>query len=281
MRSISIVGAAACALVAGCAQLEAPAAADDPRAGFWALDGCPDGEDACLDVVIAALEAHYEALASTCDHDALFALAYLRTTEALQVAIRTPGYFAEPARINHQDVVFAGYYFAAYEAWHGGDREAVPEAWRIAFEIADEGGVNAAGNIALGTNAHVQRDLPYVLEEIGSVAAGAKADHDQANVALEGVYGPLIAEAAERFDPIIAELPPLPYAVLAGWREQAWIHAVALHEAPDLESRAEVAAAIETYAVDQIPLLIEVTKAEGDDTERDAHCWTRGPGAAP
>ena len=253
---------------------------EDPLAAFWALDDCPSGEDACIDVVIAALEASYDDLALACDHDALFVLAYLRTTEAIQDAVATPGFFEDTARINHQDVVFARYYFEAYAAWQRGDKDAVPAAWRVAFEVVEEGGVNAAGNIALGTNAHVQRDLPYVLEEIGSVAAGAKADHDKANDALEGVYAPLIAEAAALFDPIIAELPPVPYALLADWREQAWIHAVALHEAPSLEARAEVAAEIEDYAVSQTPLVLELTKAD-DDEARDAFCASRGAGAAP
>ena len=46
---------------------------------------------------------------------------------------------------------------------------AVPRAWAIAFGAADERAMSAAGNLALGINAHVQRDLPFVLAAIGLV----------------------------------------------------------------------------------------------------------------
>lgn len=249
----------------------------DPMAAFWALDGCPDGEVSCIDVVIKALQANYDSLAPSCDHDALFALAYLRTTESIRTVVGDDQFFADPAHINHQDVVFAAYYLRAFDAWHEGRKDEVPEAWRLAFEQAENGTVNAAGNIAFGTNAHVQRDLPFVLEEIHSVQMAAKADHDKANEILQPVYAPLIAEAAALFDPVIAELPPVPYELLAGWREQAWLHAVALVEAPDLESRAKVAAEIETYAVDQVALVRVLTAGDGNEA-RDLWCKTQGAG---
>ena len=72
--------------------------------------------------------------------------------------------------------------------------------------------MTAAGNLSLGINAHIQRDLPFVLAGIGLVkpdGSSRKPDHDRVNVFLNRVTDDLYAEIARRFDPTIddADLP--------------------------------------------------------------------------
>jgi len=180
-RSIAILAATAALLVAG----PAAARADDPPFVPWtallpplgtsvhlptSADDCIAGRVACVDAVVRHLDRQVDGLARTCDHDAVFALAYLRTTEEYRRATTTPGFFADPAFVNHEDAVFARLYFEAHDAWHEGRREDVPRAWAIAFAAADERAAPASGNLLLVINAHVNRDLPYVLAAIGLVA---------------------------------------------------------------------------------------------------------------
>ena len=132
---------------------------------------CAAGRTRCVDAVIREMQRRFDPLAQACDHDAIFSLTYLRTTEEYRRTIEDPTFFDDTHFVNHEDAVFARYYFQAYDDWSAGRRSAVPRAWAIAFAAADQRAVSAAGNIALGINAHVQRDLPFVLASIGLVTA--------------------------------------------------------------------------------------------------------------
>jgi hypothetical protein len=107
-------------------------------------------------------------------------------------------------------------------------------------------------------NAHVNRDLPFVLAAIGlSMPDGSsrKPDHDQINIMLNHVVEPLVGELGARFDPSIA-IGPTPFGVgftglmqtLVVWRELAWRNAELLVAAPNAAARDVVAAGIEASA---------------------------------
>ena len=130
---------------------------------------CAAGRIRCVDAVIREMQRRFDPLAKACDHDAIFSLTYLRTTEEYRRAIEDPTFFQDTLFVNHEDAVFANYYFRAYDEWDAGRAAAVPPAWAIAFRAADRREVSAAGNIALGINAHVHRFLPFVLAAIGMV----------------------------------------------------------------------------------------------------------------
>ena len=72
------------------------------------------------------MRRRFDPLAQSCDHDSIFALAYLRTTEEYRRTIEDPTFFEDTAFVNHEDVVFARLYFDAFDAWHSGRREDVP-----------------------------------------------------------------------------------------------------------------------------------------------------------
>jgi uncharacterized protein DUF5995 len=220
---------------------------------------CNKGDIRCVDAVIKEMDRRFNPQAKQCDHDAVFSLTYLRTTEEYRRAATTPGFFSDARFVNHEDAVFASFYFDAVDNWQKGRTSSVPAAWRIAFTAADRRQVSAGGNLLLGLSAHVNRDLPYVLSGIGMVkpdGSSRKPDHDKVDVFLNRVTEPLIAEIARRFDPSISgtDVPGTSldattlFQLIAAWREAAWRNAELLASAPNAAARALVATEIETQA---------------------------------
>jgi hypothetical protein len=152
----------------------------------------------------------------------------------------------------------------------------------------DERALPASGNLSLGINAHVQRDLPFVLAAIGLVkpnGTSRKADHDKVNVFLNRVTDGLIAEIARRFDPT-ADDRDLPtsiddmgvFQIIPTWREIAWRNAERLVTAPTPQARALVAQSIEDYAASQAESLKRTYayRLGQSSAARDAYCAANG-----
>jgi len=251
-------------------------------------EDCRKGRITCVRQLIREMERRFEPLAASCSHAAVFSLAYLRTTQTYLETAETPGFYEDPAFVNHEDAAFAALYFDAYDAWADGRTGEVPPAWQVAFRAAERKQVTGSGNLLLGINAHVNRDLPFLLASIGLVApdgTSRKGDHDRVNVMLNKVQEPLLAEQAARFDPDMA-FPTTPYGLgytgmmqtLMAWREGAWRAAEQLVAAPDEAARARVAAAIEHKALLEAQAIAAATAYRPPLTstvERDRYCASR------
>jgi hypothetical protein len=248
-------------------------------------DDCVAGRTQCIDKVVREMTKRFDPLASSCDHDAIFALIYLRVTEEYRRTIETPMFFDDTPFVNHEDVIFARYYFAAHDAWRAGRIAEVPPAWRVAFDAARDRSVSANGNLLLGINAHVQRDLPFVLYSVGLVkpdGTSRKPDHDRVNQILNRVTDDVIAEIARRFDPTIddANLPTalddfVLFQTVVSWRETAWRNAELLAQAPSPDARGQIAQEIENYAALQASAIRTATQYPplmGGSTARDLYC---------
>jgi hypothetical protein len=261
-----------------------PAAADDPLFIPWStlLPGlstqyepmssniCSSGQTKCVDSVIKEMTNRFNPLAKSCDHNAVFSLTYLRTTQQYRNTIEDPTFFSDTPFINHQDALFAKDYFDAWDSYRAGDPPPTPPAWQLALSAADSESVMGMGNLLLGMSAHVNRDLPFVLADIGLVkpdGSSRKPDHDKVNEFLNKVIQPLLQEAAQRFDPTILMThfngQTLDYTatmqILVGWREMAWRNAEALVNAPTPAARALVAQQIETSAALEQYMIIAAT----------------------
>ena len=245
-------------------------------------DDCVAGRIQCVDRVAKRLEQQVSSLG--CNHNAVFSLAYQRTTEKVAAVERgDPNFFADNPWLNHYDAVFADFYFSAWNRWQTSG--SVPPAWEMAFATADRREASAAGNLLLGISAHVNRDLPFTLYAIGLVApdgSSRKADHDRVNRILNMVVSPLLDEIAARYDPSVRVVPGLgslsdflQFQALPAWREQAWRNAERLASAPDPAARAVIAAAIEQAAAAEATTLLTLTRYVPPITTsaaRDAHC---------
>jgi hypothetical protein len=295
MRRTLLIAAASLLLIAA-----APAHAEDPPPFVnwtWLLPGlaweyepssedeCRKGAKGCIDRVIAKMSKRFEG--HRCGHDALFALAYLRTTEEFRRAVDTSGFFSDPNFMRHEAGVFADAYFQAYDNWHAGRTSSVPQAWRIAFKAADDRSVSGSGDLLLGMNAHINRDLPFVHAAIGLVkpdGSSRKPDHDKVDVFLNRVQ--VTEELSARFDPTVddTELPgPLDnmtiMQVIFSWREAAWRNAERLAAASTDAERKTVAASIEAYAATQAEMIRSGTAyvpLVQNSKERDAFCAAHG-----
>jgi hypothetical protein len=283
--------------------LAAPAGAEDPAYVPWtellpgiaspydptAADDCTAGRIQCVDKVIREMDRRFQPLRQACDHDAMFSLMYLRTTEEYRRSVADGTFFSDTPFVNHQDVVFAAMYFDAFDAYHRGDLAATPGAWRVAFDAADRGLVTGTGNMLLGMSAHVNRDLPFTLAEIGITkpdGSSRKPDHDKVNEFLTRVVEPLFTEAAATLDPTVDD-GNLPFTtldetatlqLLFSWREQAWRNAERLVLAPTAAERALVAAEIEAFAEAEAEAIVASTAygpldgLMGRRAARDAFC---------
>jgi hypothetical protein len=170
-------------VVVGGVSAQLPAAAEDPLFVEWSgympsmtsefnpnsENDCVSGKVKCVDAVIKEMTKRFNPLGTSCSHNAMFSLMYLRTTEQYRRSVADPSYFSDNAFINHQDAVFARYYFDAWDDYRAGRLSQVSQAWQIAFAAADQQRVSGTGNMLLGMSAHVNRDLPYVLAGIGLV----------------------------------------------------------------------------------------------------------------
>ena len=298
MKKARIAALTTAALICICSS---PARAADPMFVDWAsllpgspglayepssADECVSGRIQCVEKVVREMTRRFDGLAATCDHDAIFALTYLRTTEEYYRAATTPGFFSDASFVNHEDAVFAAFYVDAYDAYHRGDMTEVPKAWKIAFDAARDRRVSAQGNVYLGMSAHINRDLPYVLEAIGLVkpdGSSRKGDHDRVNVFLNRVADDVFPEIARRFDPSAHDgsagdepWDSGAFQIVPAWREQAWRNAERLAAAQTATERAHVESQIETMAAAEAESLRSATAYQPllgqSSAARDAHC---------
>jgi hypothetical protein len=305
-RSILVALAAVSATVATLLPVGAARAEDPPFIGWskalpsfaWTYDPgssdeCVSGRISCVDKVIDRMQKRLDPLAVSCAHSAVFGLAYLRTTEVYRRTSATPGFYEDPGYVNHEDATFAALYFDAYDNWSAGRLSLVPPAWRIAFDAGTDRRVSGVGDLLLGINAHVNRDLPFTLAAVGLTApdgSSRKPDHDQIDKMLNMVVEPLIAEEAARFDPQVDQMRT-PYGLgytglmqlLVAWRESAWRQAEQLVAARDDATRDKVADAIEAQAALNAKAIVAATSYFAPLTStrsRDQFCADRaGEGA--
>ncbi len=249
-------------------------------------NACTSGDEVCVHAVVDEMTQRFDNLG--CDHDAAFALAYLRTTEEYH-RFWHEGTFSDPNWLNHYDAVFGKYYFEAIDDWNAGRKSEVPPAWKTAFDASDKRKVSGYGSLFLGMNAHINRDLPFVLAGIGMVrpdGTSRKADHDRVNQFLNRVQDDLLPELARRFDPTVDDISIAQitlddiatFQAIPAWREMAWRNAEALVSAPNAAARALVAQGIETYAA-TVATAIKAATSYGflspngaNANARDAYC---------
>jgi hypothetical protein len=241
---------------------------------------CSSGAPDCVTLVVAAMTRRYRPLAAACNHDAAFALMYLRVTEAVGRAEPT---FAARRYLAQLDARFAKLYFDAYDNWRSGRRAAVPLAWQIAFEATEKGRVTGVGDLLLGMNAHISRDLPFAVRAAGAAGAADRRSFEQVNTVLERVAKPMLGEESRRFDstisrfslPVLSASPDTFGALLAGWRNDALQDADRLVHAASAKERAAVALSIERKAATRAALIAAATSRvpySRAGKERDAFC---------
>ena len=230
---------------------------------------CQAGDLQCVHHVIQEMDRRFRQLTAACDHDAIFSLVYLRTTETYEATAPLLDY-EDVSSVTREDALFADYYLRAYDAYHSGTGS-VPLAWQIAFSAAESKALTAEGDAVLGINAHIQRDLPFTLYELYEQGhAVSEFDHFKVNEFLAQVE--VSSELIERFDPSYPSGGDSNGIIF--WRSVAWQNYLLLRDAQSEQERALVAAAIEQYAADQALYFASLTAYPPgqDSSARDAYC---------
>jgi hypothetical protein len=251
------------------------------------VPGCPKPSVACIDHEIAQMTAEQDRRG--CDHRAVFATTYLTLTQTLRQTLREdPGFFDDPDYLFYEDALFADYWLRAVGDYDAG--RPVPPAWQIAFDTAASGDANAGQDMLLGINAHVQRDMPFMLAELGlrrPDGTSRKLDHDRVNEILERGYEPVVRAIARRYDPLLyttnASWNPVDnfggLELVKSWREGAWRNAERLLSAGSDAERQQVAQSIEDNAAAWARMMA-APQQPGYRAQRDAYCAAHvGPGS--
>jgi hypothetical protein len=144
--------------------------------------------------------------------------------QRIRDAIRA-GEFSDRPFWNQVTTAFGRYYLDALKAWRRGDRRHAPKAWRIAFRTAKHERVSTLGDVFLGINAHVNRDLAFVYFRLG---AKNRDDHRFVDTVLTRTFPIAYPEIIARLDPTLAGQAPNDPALsldVFAWRELAWVKA--------------------------------------------------------
>lgn len=236
-----------------------------------------------MDAVVAEMNRRIDALG--CSHLAPFATMYKWVSNEVLISMGTRRY-RDPAYVAHLDSVFATFYFHAIDSWRAGDRSAVPQAWQMAFSAAQHQRVSTLGDMLLGMNAHISRDLPFALASIGLTEPGG-VDADPDVVAVNGDIfrseTPMMAQIKKWFSPDLSPPAGLPKwltpskvpEVIAQWRLEAIANARDLINAKSVPARAQVETRIDDEAALRSLLIYKATALSNPGTAnaaRNAYC---------
>ncbi|MPY99931.1 MAG: hypothetical protein GEU97_18455 [Actinophytocola sp.] len=250
-------------------------------------DDCLAGKDNCAKKTINEMGKRLDSLIESCDHNAVFSLAYLRITQGYEWIRNTTDadgspHYDDRAWMNYVVETFARAYIWAFDEWRAGNPD-VPLAWQLAFDDAATRKLTGNGDLLAGINAHINHDLAFVMAASGLIrpdGTSGKPDYDKVNELLLRLTGPLAAELAARFDPGMDDgeesiADPASFQLIVGWRERAWRNAEDLASASSNEERELIAQRIEYDAATEGALLVESNSylpPLTTTTSRDNYC---------
>jgi hypothetical protein len=241
---------------------------------------CTDPTLACVDDTMSIMQRLRDQFG--CDHRAVFDTTYLLLTDEFRkTVVAEPHFFQDNRYLIWEDTLFANYYFDTLSNWAAG--RPVPEAWRIALQAARSGDADGAQDMLLGINAHVQRDMPYVVASLGMRmrdGSSRKPDHDAVNEILRRAYERIVSEIAARYDQFVrySNAPESPadniggLEAVKGWREGVWRNAERLMNARTAAERQQVSQSIELNAATWAHAILSFQNPPGYRAQRDAYC---------
>lgn len=253
-----------------------PVAPDEPAPDASPVCG-PDGL-VCVRYVeqqLAEWEEHFG-----CDHRAVFPTVYRLLTKQTRLVLEAnPGFFDDPAGLGLEALAFYELYEQMITDHLAG--RSIPDAWQVAMDAAESGDWTAGHDMLLAINAHVQRDMPFAVAEVGLVlpdGTSRKGDHDRFNEVLDDAYAPIVQEVGRRYDPMMSDIESLPVAddvasqqLVAGWREGVWRNAESLVTTDGSPAHDVSIATIEANAYAWAES-IRTGEVPGRRELRDAHC---------
>ena len=240
---------------------------------LFSVPSCQAGDlERCVPFVVDEMRIRLCEL--HCDHDAIFAIIYLYTTEGfLNFA---PALNLENlTSVVQEDALFADYYFRAYDAYQMGAFDEVPPAWKVTFDASSSKSVSSQANGLLGMITHIQRDLPLVLYELYKAGTlVSEMDHFAINgmFLLQEDSTPLIQQF---YDPVYPNATVDELTTIIDWRAKAWVDYQRLVVADVSGNETEISAVvegIELSALQTAQFVVLASPTSEKNEERDSFC---------
>ncbi len=203
-----------------------------------------------LDALAARLDACAGALEARKDARCVFTHAYALMTRRLAAELAA-GDLDDPRWVVDLGEAFAEKYFSALEAYDRGGEP--PAAWQAVFATIGSRRTSVLEDLAFGVYAHIVRDLPHTLHEVGLTDAGGRSrlrDHHTVTAIVGRAIDDVQAAVGERYGPYVRALDRIGNRydeILTNYgirlsRGMAWYNALRLD---DPRSAASAAAALE------------------------------------
>ncbi|MEX1286720.1 MAG: DUF5995 family protein [Acidimicrobiia bacterium] len=186
------------------------------------------------------------------DRRTLFATAYATMTTNMLGALGS-GTFVDDDWVERLLHRFADYYFDAVDAYAAAP-SGCPGPWCRAFDACGDHDLHPLRTLLLGINAHINYDLVFTLRDVlepwdaldPSAREARRRDHESVNdvirATVDAVQDGVVAPVAPEMGVLDRLLGPVDEwafsALIADWRSDTWVDAVALLEAPPADRAA-------------------------------------------
>lgn len=136
--------------------------------------------------VVFSLEKVVETAKTNNEPHGYFAVLYLQMTKAVQQGIISQQ-FENGLRMEKLDVIFAGRYLDALEAWKNG--KTCTKSWQKAFDAAKADKISVIQHLLCGINAHINLDLAIAAAQTmeGQDIQHLKKDFEMINAIIGGL----------------------------------------------------------------------------------------------
>lgn len=206
------------------------------------------------------------------DPAAIFVEAYRTMTANMLTAVQRSA-FADGAWVERLLTGFAEYYFEAVDGYERRTDTPCPPAWEVAMDARRRDDLHPMQHLFLGVNAHINRDLPFVLVDVlddwavmdQQARRLRHADHlgvnDVIGRTIDAVQDEVIASRSPGMgvlDRIFGPLDEWAFSrLIASWRDDVWDVAVALLDA-DPSNTAGLRRTVEERALHKANLMLAV-----------------------
>lgn len=192
------------------------------------------------------------------DFRAVFIRSYRAITVRMEQAVKD-GEFEDNLWMEALDVRFAQEYFDALEAYES-ETGYLPTCWKFTFDLARQKKTTVLQDLLLGMNAHILHDLAIALYKMGLdpwQRALRERDHEKINEVLAGMIDKVQDDVSRHYSWALGFLDRLSdrkdeLLTDTGTRitrNNAWIMALALTDAPDDIARTAVLRTLDTTAL--------------------------------
>jgi hypothetical protein len=156
-----------------------------------------------IDDVLAQLESIIAESIQTNSRLGYFAALYYKVTACVKEGI-AKGQFENGPRMEQFDVLFAGRYLDAFNAWK--NNQPLTSSWQVAFEAAKSSSYLVLQHLLLGMNAHINLDLGIAAVAVsGGQLDDVQTDFDSINTIISSLTYQVLNDI-DRVSPLLSLL---------------------------------------------------------------------------